>query len=152
MHREWQDWLSQAFQNSQTHNALLYLLINGIKDKRFVDESIVYGKDLIKHAVVQKSVIDSSKQMTVDVLINEPRVVSASLELCKWFVRDSTVYEITKDYMQHVCLRDDVFDVIVWQISAASCDGLQGLSPEDTPVRNVMQQMGFDLLANPAIN
>lgn len=69
-----------------THNALLYLLINGIKDKRFVDESIIYGKDLIQHAVVQQSVIDSSLQMTKDVLINEPRVVSASLDLCKWFV------------------------------------------------------------------
>ena len=86
MHREWQDWLNRAFQETQTHNALLYLLINGIKDKRFVDESIIYGKDLIKHAVVQPSVIDSSLQMTKDVLINEPRVVDASLELCKWFV------------------------------------------------------------------
>lgn len=47
VHREWQEWLNQAFQHSQTHNALLYLLINGIKDKRFVAESIVYGKDLI---------------------------------------------------------------------------------------------------------
>lgn len=47
VHREWQGWLSRAFQDSQTHNALLYLLLNGIKDKRFVDESIVYGKDLI---------------------------------------------------------------------------------------------------------
>lgn len=89
--------------------------------------------------------------MIVDVLINEPRVVSASLELCKWFVQDPAVFEITKDYMQHVCLRDDVFDLIVWQISCASCDGLKGLSPEDTPVRNAMQQLGFDLLANPAI-
>lgn len=52
VHREWQAWLSNAFQASQTHNALLYLLINGIKDPRFVDESIVYGKDLIQHAVV----------------------------------------------------------------------------------------------------
>lgn len=86
VHREWQGWLSEAFQNSQTHNALLYLLINGIKDRRFVDESIVYGKDLIKHAVVQKEVIDASLQMTVDVLIKEPRVVNASLDLCKWFV------------------------------------------------------------------
>ena len=52
VHREWQGWLSQAFQATQTHNALLFLLLNGIKDQRFVDESIIYGKDLIKHAVV----------------------------------------------------------------------------------------------------
>ena len=86
VHREWQEWLNQAFQSTQTHNALLYLLINGIKDERFVDESIIYGKDLIKHAVVQDEVISASKQLTLDVLINEPRVVDASLSLCKWFV------------------------------------------------------------------
>lgn len=87
--------------------------------------------------------------MTVDVLIREPRVVSASLDLCKWFVGDSAVYEITKDYMQQVCLRDDVYDTMTWQLACSSFDGLQGLSPEDTPVRNVLQQLGFDLLANP---
>ena len=43
--------------------------------------------------------IDSSLQMTIDVLIKEPRVVNASLELCKWFVLDPAVFEITKDFM-----------------------------------------------------
>ena len=51
VHDQWIGWLNRAFQHSQTHNALLYLLINGIKDTRFVNESIVYGKDLIFHAV-----------------------------------------------------------------------------------------------------
>lgn len=101
--------------------------------------------------MVQPSVLDASKQMTIDVLINEPRVVSASLDLCKWFVQDSAVYEITKDYMQQVCLRDDVYDTMTWQLACAAFDGLQGLSPEDTPVRNMMQQLGFDLLASPEI-
>ena len=151
VHREWQWWLNQAFQSSQTHDALLYLLLNGIKDRRFIDESIVYGKDLIKHAVVQDSVIQASKQMTVDVLINEPRVVSASLDLCKWFVQDAAVYEITKEFMKANCLRDDVYDVMMWQLACGSCDGLAGLSPDNTPVRNSMQQLGFDLLQEPAI-
>ena len=151
VHREWQAWLNQAFQDTQTHNALLYLLINGIKDPRFVDESIVYGKDLIKTAVAQRSVIDSSKQMVVDVLINEPRVVGASLELCKWFVRDQDVYELSKEFMKDVCLRNDVYDVMTWQLACASFDGLEGLSPEETPVRNSLQQLGFDILAHPSV-
>ena len=112
-------------------------------------ESIVYGKDLINHAVNQRKVIDASKQMTIDVLINEPRVTGASLDLCKWFVFDPTVYEITKNYMQHVSLRNDVYDVMLWQIACAGNDGLAGLSPDETPVRNAMQQLGFDLLAEP---
>ena len=77
--------------------------------------------------------------MTVDVLINEPRVVSASLDLCKWFVQDATVYEITKEFMKSNCLREDVYDVMMWQLACGSCDGLAGLSPDDTPVRNSMQ-------------
>ncbi len=52
--------------------------------------------------------------MTVDVLINEPRVISASLDLCKWFVQDTSVYELTKDFMRDVCLRDDVYDIMLW--------------------------------------
>lgn len=151
MHTGWQNWLSQAFQSSQTHNALLYLLINGIKDKRFVDESIVYGLDLIQHAVCQRSVIESSKQMTKDVLVNEPRVVQASLDLCKWFVLDPTVYKLTKDFMQGVHLRDDVYDLMIWQLACASYDGIQGLSPEDTPLRNSLQLLGFDLLSKPQV-
>ncbi len=89
--------------------------------------------------------------MTVDVLINEPRVVSASLDLCKWFVHEETVYELTKDFMRNVCLRDNVYDMMCWQMACASFDGLQGLSPDETPVRNSMQQLGFDVLANEKI-
>ena len=89
--------------------------------------------------------------MTVDVLINEPRVVSASLDLCKWFVQDPAVYEITKEFMKANCLREDVFDIMMWQISCATCDGLTGLTPEDTPVRNRLQSFGFELMQVPAI-
>ena len=75
VHDQWIGWLNRAFQHGQTHDALLYLLLNGIKDTRFVNESIEYGKDLIFHAVRQPAVLESSKQMTVDVLVNEARVV-----------------------------------------------------------------------------
>jgi len=94
---------------------------------------------LIKHAVVQEEVTDASLQMLKDVLIDEPRVVSASLDLCKWFVRDPVVYELTKEFMKGVCLRDDVYDTIIWQGACASFDGIQGLRPNETPVRNAMQ-------------
>ena len=86
VHDQWMGWLNRAFQHGQTHDALLYLLINGIKDTRFVNESIEYGKDLIFHAVRQPDVLDASRQMTVDVLVNEARVVKEAVELCKWFV------------------------------------------------------------------
>lgn len=30
--KEWNGWLERAFANTQTHNALLFLLVNGIQD------------------------------------------------------------------------------------------------------------------------
>ena len=48
---QWVDWLRRAFMEKQVHDALLFLLLNGIKDDRFVPESVVYGKELITHAV-----------------------------------------------------------------------------------------------------
>ena len=87
--------------------------------------------------------------MTKDVLINEPRVVSASFELCKWFVQDKDVYEITKEYMKGVCLRNDIYDVMIWQLACASTDAIAGEGDEEDqcPVRMSMQQLGFDLMA-----
>ena len=53
--------------------------------------------------------------------------------------------------MQGVVLRHDLYDIMIWQLACAGFDALQGLSPDDTPVRNSMQQHGLDMLANPAI-
>lgn len=89
--------------------------------------------------------------MTVDVLINEPRVVDASIDLCKWFIKDPVVFELTKNFMQANCLRADVYDIMMWQLACGCNDGLAGLTPDDTPVRNSMQQLGFDLMLEPAL-
>ena len=53
--------------------------------------------------------------------------------------------------MKANCLRGDVFDIMMWQISCATCDGLTGLTPENTPVRNSLQSKGFELMQEPAI-
>ena len=62
----------------------------------------------------QSPVIEASKQMSINVLINEPRVVQQAVELCKWFVLHDDVYNISKEYMSSMCLRDDVFDIMTW--------------------------------------
>ena len=151
VHDQWIGWLNQAFQHKQTHDALLDLLINGIKDPRFVNESIVYGKDLVFHAVKQQSVIDASRDMSVNVLVNEKRVVDQAVELCKWFVLNDSVYQISKDYMSAMCLRADVFDVMMWQLACGAMDALQGEgdSEETTPVRTCMMRVGMGYIARP---
>ena len=84
--REWLGWLERAFRDTQTHDALLYLLLNGIQDKRFVDKSIGYGLDLITTAVQSRAVLDASVNLVQECLVREPRVVKEAVELCKWFV------------------------------------------------------------------
>ena len=69
--------------------------------------------------------------MTKEVLINEPRVVSASLDLCKWFIKNEEVFEITREYMKGVSLRDDVYDVMLWQLSCSSSDAIAGEGDEE---------------------
>ena len=53
--------------------------------------------------------------------------------------------------MKGIVLRDDVFDLCMWQVACAGSDGLAGLSPDDTPFRNATQQLGLDLLADAEI-
>ena len=84
----------------------------------------MYGKDLIFHAVKQQSVVDASRDMSVNVLVKEQRVVDQAVELCKWFVLNDRVYQITKDYMSNMCLKEDVFDVMMWQLACGAMDAL----------------------------
>lgn len=120
--KEWLGWLSRAFQNVQTTDALLFLLVNGIKDQRFLDNVIPYGIDLIGNAVQQPEVVKGSAQMVQDVLVHEPRVVAQALELCKWFVTQEQVQAITNEWMKTICLRGDVFDTVCWNLQCGCTD------------------------------
>jgi len=86
--KEWLKWLEVAFSHKQVYDQLLRLLLDGIVDPKFLEHATVYGLDLVSHAVQQPAVLEASKDMVVDVLVNEPRVVNESVELCKWFVYD----------------------------------------------------------------
>ena len=116
MQTEWLGWLERAFGHSQTHNALLFLLLNGIKDQRFINDSIVYGLDLLSVAFSSKQVSDASLQMVDECLVKEPRVVNEAVELCKWFVTNEKVIDLTSEIMQRVHLREDLIDVMTWQL------------------------------------
>lgn len=121
---EWLGWLDRAFQHSQTHDALLFLLINGIKDNRFLDEVIPKSIDLLQYSFNQRRCLDATKDMTVDCLVNEPRVVNESLELCKWFVSQDVNKSIVAQYMIDLAFRPDMWDMECWRMSCAGYDGV----------------------------
>lgn len=82
----------------------------------------VYGIDLISHAVGQSEVKEASAQMTVDVLVKEPRVVKESIEICKWFVYEKEVQDMAAVYFTNLCLSPALFDVECWQLKCACYD------------------------------
>ena len=60
--------------------------------------------------------------MVIDVLVNEPRVVNESIDLCKWFVYDQAVFDLAQNYFQDLCLSPALFDAECWQLSCATYD------------------------------
>ena len=91
--------------------------------------------------------------MSINVLVNEARVVKEAIELCKWFVFQEDVYNIMRDYMSGMCLRDDVFDTMMWQLACGSFDALkgEGNTEEGTPVRTAMMKEGMGILDVPVV-
>ena len=91
--------------------------------------------------------------MSIDVLVNESRVVQEAKELLKWFVFQEDVYNITKEYMKDMCLKDDVYDVMMWQLACGAFDALKGEGNTEagTPVRTAMLKEGMRIVARPEV-
>lgn len=100
------------------------MLINGIKDNRFLDEVIPKSIDFLQYSFSQKRCLDATKQMTVDCLVNEPRVVNESLELCKWFISQDVNKSIVAQYMIDLGFRPDMWDMECWRMKCAGYDGV----------------------------
>lgn len=159
--KEWHSWLERAFANTQTHNALLHLLINGIQDKRFLTPVTAYGLDLVETAFRSKAVLNSSAKMIHEVLVKEQRVVNAAVNFCVWYARDPRVIQLTSQLMCNVHLRPDTCSVMSWQVSCGSFDGCQtdefrsatfwaGLNAVSSPV--VAATAKHEMLVRPLAN
>lgn len=59
------------FKNKVVHDALLFMLKNGVKDQRFVQDSKIYGIDLISKAIVSPAVTQSMKNLVVETFCKE---------------------------------------------------------------------------------
>jgi hypothetical protein len=144
--KEWAGWLERAFAHTQTHNSLLYLLVNGIQDNRFVQPVTKYGLDLVETAFTSKAVEQASGQMIYDVLCKEPRVVRAAYELCCWYVQDQRAIDLASQIMCNVHLRSDVCDIMSWQVACGSFDGVQ-----TDEFRVATYNGGLNAILNPAV-
>ena len=65
------DFLDRAFRHPQTHEAGQFLLINVLKDHRFIDASKIFGTDLIAHVILQDAAQEEFKKLIVKTLADE---------------------------------------------------------------------------------
>jgi hypothetical protein len=102
------------------------MLKKDIKDPRFVNESKTYGINLIQHVVQTDEVKSASKELVVETLCRDQRVIAKEVELLKYFILHPESIEITKVMMTNVMLRSEILSVLAQQTSRASYTGIQG--------------------------
>lgn len=123
---QWLGWLGRAFQNPQTHDALLALLLHAITEKSFVASSADYGLNLLTHAISQKSVLDASANLVL-ANVRDTRVQQAGAGVCSYLVQQPESLKLSSEIMTKVCLRREVMDVALWQINCGFRDAFDGL-------------------------
>ena len=82
----WGYWWFRVFQVPSLHDTLLDLLIDGIHEPSFVQESALFGVRWIQHCVMQQKVIGESVDLSYRTFIETPDVKHAAKDLCVWIV------------------------------------------------------------------
>ena len=106
------DWLIRAFKQKTVHDALLFWLLGSIKHPIFVENSRIYGLDILAHAIRQKSMLDASVWTVNEVCVKEPRVVDKSVQLIKKFVQQQESKNLTMVFMEQVICEKNVLQLI----------------------------------------
>jgi len=91
--------------------------------------------------------LNASQDLVVNTFVNEPRVANVSADLCKWIVQQPEAFTFSEECLQKVVLRPEVFDVIIWQGTAASTDCCMGYN-DKTELRDVIQEIGYRMITS----
>ena len=103
------DFLDRAFRHPQTHEAGQFLLINVLKDPRFINQSRIFGTDLITWVIKQDPAQEEFKKLIVRTLQDES-VKQETVNVLKYLTEQPETEEIMAMYMKTVFLRKDVMD------------------------------------------
>ena len=103
------DFLDRAFRHPQTHEAGQFLLVNVLKDPRFINQSRIFGTDLITWVIKQDPAQEEFKKLIVRTLQDES-VKQETVNVLKYLTEQPETEEIMAMYMKTVFLRKDVMD------------------------------------------
>ena len=70
--------------------------------------------------------IESANQLVTNTFCKDAHVATEGANLCSWISQQQESCRIMGDVMTKVCMSPEVFDIIIWQISSACCDGVTG--------------------------
>ena len=103
------NFLDRMFRHPQTHEAGQFLLINVLKDPRFVNQSRIFGTDLIAWVIRQDEAQEEFKKLIVRTLQDES-VKQETVQVLKYLTEQPETEEIMAIYMKTVFLRKDVLN------------------------------------------
>lgn len=122
------------------HDALLYLLIRGINERSFINESRKYGYQLACDVVMTDPIIDSSLEVVKDVFVREQKTIDESIDCCKWFVGQEINKDISGQVVKKACLSESTYDIVLWQLACASLD-----TSISYGMRTAVQDIGIEI-------
>ena len=93
VNKEGLNFLDRAFRHPQTHEAGQFLLVNVLKDPRFVEASKVFGTDLIAWVILQDKAQEEFKKLIVKTLADN-RVQAETIEILKYITDQKESEEI----------------------------------------------------------
>ena len=125
------NFLDRMFRHPQTHEAGQFLLINVLKDPRFINQSRVFGTDLISWVIMQDPAQEEFKKLVVRTLQDES-VKNETIKVLEYITQQKETEDIMATYMKTVFLRKDVLDNLTQVLIGGAVNALEDQRTQDT--------------------
>eukprot|EP00347_Sterkiella_histriomuscorum_P012506 403368320 len=136
--KEGLNFLSKLFEDAQTHEAGVLLLKNVLNDPRFVDESKVFGIDLISGVIQSDRCQEDFKTLVMKTLEHDD-VRKETVELLRYIVTKVESEDILAHYFKTVFMRDDMGNSVQNLLVKAAVESLEQPVIKDKFGRFVVQ-------------
>ena len=117
-------WWVRVFQTEKILDALIWLLLTGVKSDTFIEASSSFGLEWIKNCVIEPKVITAAADLNIKTFTQDDDVITQAADLCSWFAIQDRTQDLAIKIAKNVCLRDETYDILMWQIANGCSDAL----------------------------
>ena len=122
--KEGLNFLDRMFRHKQSHDAGQFLLVNVLKDQRFIDASRIWGTNLISHVILQNKAQEEFKLLIIKTL-EDPEVRNEAVEVFNFLSNNKVSEDIVAKLMKNVFLRQDILDNLTSLLVKSCANALQ---------------------------